>query len=142
MDYATAGSTGVQLSPLCFGTMSFGSEADEQVSAQMFRRVSEAGVNFVDTTDVCGQGASEQILGTLISSCRNEVVITSRVLYPTGNDVNAQGPSRRHIARAVETSLERPGTDSIDFYFAHAFHARTPIDETVRALDDLQRSRA
>jgi aryl-alcohol dehydrogenase-like predicted oxidoreductase len=138
MQYVTVGSTGVQVSPLCFGTMSFGAEADEQAAAQMFHRVREAGINFFDTADVYAGGMSEEILGKLIAGCRDEVVIASKVFYPTGQDVNAQGLSRRHIVRAVEASLQRLGTDRLDFYFVHAFDERTPIEQTLRALDDLQ----
>jgi aryl-alcohol dehydrogenase-like predicted oxidoreductase len=138
MDYRTVGSTGVQVSPLCFGTMSFGAEADEQTSAEMFHRVREAGINFFDTADVYSGGASEQILGKLVAGCRDELVLASKVFYPTGQDVNAQGLSRRHITRAVEASLTRLGTDRLDFYFVHAFDERTPIEQTLRALDDLQ----
>ncbi len=138
MDYVTVGSTGVQVSPLCFGTMSFGSEADEQTSTEMFHRVREAGINFFDTADAYGDGASEQILGTLISDCRDEVVLGSKVFNPTGPDVNARGLSRRHIIRGVEASLKRLRTDWLDFYFVHAFDVRTPIEQTLRALDDLQ----
>ena len=139
MDYVTAGSTGVQVSPLCLGTMSFGDEADEDVSAQMFHRARRAGINFFDTADVYGQGASEEILGKLVSGRRDEAVIASKVFFPTGQDVNARGLSRRHIARAVEASLARLGTEWIDFYFVHAFDELTPIEETLGALDDLQR---
>lgn len=134
----TVGSTGVQVSPLCFGTMSFGAEADEQVAAQMFGRVREAGINFFDTADLYGGGASEEILGKLIGECRDEVVIASKVFFPTRSDVNAQGLSRRHIMRGVEASLTRLGTEWLDFYFVHAFDERTPIQQTLGALDDLQ----
>lgn len=137
MNYVTIGSTGVQVSPLCFGTMSFGSEADEQTAAQMFRRARDKGINFFDTADVYGNGVAEEILGRLIADCRQEVVLASKVFYPTGEDVNAQGLSRRHIFEAVEASLGRLGTDRLDFYFVHAFDERTPIDQTLRALDDL-----
>src|SRR5258708_4284178 len=114
MRYVPVGSTGVQVSPLCFGTMSFGSEADEQTSAQLFGRVRDAGINFFDTADVYGGGASEKILGALLAGCRDEIVLTSKVFFPTGADVNAQGLSRRHVARAVEASLTRLGTDRRD----------------------------
>ncbi len=100
--------------------MTFGSEADESVSGQIFHRAREAGINFFDTADVYGQGAAEQILGKLVTGGRDEVVIASKVFYPTGSDVNAGGLSRRHIVRAVEASLTRLGTDWIDFYFVHA----------------------
>jgi aryl-alcohol dehydrogenase-like predicted oxidoreductase len=139
MDYVTVGSTGVRVSPLCFGAMSFGTEADENVSAQMFQRCRDEGINFFDTADVYGQGSSEQILGRLIAGCRDDVVITSKVFFPTGSDVNARGLSRRHIVRAVEASLKRLGTDWIDFYFLHAFDERTPMEQTLHALDDLKR---
>jgi len=139
MEYVPVGSTGVRISPLCFGTMSFGSEADEDVSAQMFHRVREAGINFFDTADVYGAGASEEILGKLISGCRDEIVLASKVFYPTGPDINAAGLSRRHIVRSVEDSMTRLGTDRLDFYFVHAFDEHTPIEQTLHALDDLQR---
>jgi aryl-alcohol dehydrogenase-like predicted oxidoreductase len=135
MEYPTVGSTGVHVSPLCLGTMSFGSEADEQVSAQMFRRAREVGINFFDTADVYGQGASEEILGKLVADCRDEVVIATKVFYSTGPDVNAQGLSRRHIVRGVEASLERLGTEWVDFYFVHAFDEATPVEQTLSALD-------
>lgn len=139
MEYVQIGATGVKVSPLCLGTMSFGSEADEQVSADMFHRARERGINFFDTADAYGQGRSEEILGKLVADCRDDVVIASKVFYPTGPDINAQGLSRRHIVRAVEQSLKRLGTDRIDFYFVHAFDEHTPIEATLRALDDLQR---
>lgn len=133
------GSTGVRVSPLCLGTMSFGTEADEQTSAQMFRRCRDAGVNFFDTADVYGAGRAEQILGGLIARCRDEVVITSKVFFPTGSDVNARGLSRRHILSAVDASLTRLGTDWIDFYFAHNFDPNTPMAETIEPMDHLRR---
>ncbi len=139
MDFVTVGRTGVQVSPLCVGTMTFGVEADEQTSAQMFARARDAGINFFDTADMYGAGVSEQILGRLITGCRDELVISSKAYFPTGPDVNAQGLSRRHIMRAVEASLTRLGTDRIDFYFVHNFDDLAAIELTLRALDDLQR---
>ena len=105
MDYVTVGSTGVQVLPLCFGTMSFDSEADEQTSTEMLHRVREAGINFFDTPDAYGDGASDKILGTLISDCRDEVVLGSKVFNPTGQDINARGLSRRHIIRGSRLLL-------------------------------------
>ena len=138
MRYVTVGSTGVQVSPLCFGTMSFGSEADETTSAAMFHRVREKGINFFDTADVYGGGASEEILGGLVADCRDDVVLTSKVFFPTGDGPNDAGLSRRHIMSAAQ-ALRRLGTDRLDFYFVHAFDDRTPIEQTLRALDDLVR---
>ncbi|WP_423182501.1 aldo/keto reductase [Arthrobacter sp. NyZ413] len=139
MNFRTVGSTGIHVSPLCFGTMSFGSEADQETSAAMYRQVRERGINFFDSANVYGGGASEEILGGLIAKERDDVVITSKVFFPTSGDVNAQGLSRRHIIQAVEASLTRLDTDRIDFYFVHAFDENTPIETTLRALDDLQR---
>jgi len=139
MEYRTLGRTGVQVSYLCFGTMSFGSIADEETSAAMFHRCRDVGINFFDTANVYADGRSEEILGQLISDCRDEIVLTSKVGVPAGKDVNAGGLSRRHIMLAVEDSLKRLGTDRLDFYFLHKFDSRTPIEETLRALDDLVR---
>jgi aryl-alcohol dehydrogenase-like predicted oxidoreductase len=139
MDHVTIGSTGVRVSPLCLGTMTFGSEADEQTSTALFHRARDRGVNFFDTADLYGRGRAEEILGGLIHGSRDELVITSKAFFPAGRDVNAQGMSRRHLMRAVEHSLRRLGTDRIDFYFVHAFDDRTSIEQTLRALDDLQR---
>ncbi|GMA97276.1 aldo/keto reductase [Pelosinus sp. IPA-1] len=138
MKYRTIGKTGIQVSSLCFGTMSFGGNADEETSKAMFKRCREAGINFFDTANVYSQGRSEQILGECIADCRDEIVLTTKVFYPTGKDINAGGLSRRHIMLEVEKSLRRLKTDRIDFYFVHCFDENTPMEETLRALDDLQ----
>ncbi|MFH5184895.1 aldo/keto reductase [Paenibacillus sp. TAB 01] len=140
MQYRTLGKTGVQVSSLCFGTMSFGGNADEAESRAMFNRCREAGVNFFDTANVYTQGRSEEILGRCIrdANCRNDIVLTSKVCFPTGEDRNARGLSRRHILLSVEDSLRRLGTDRLDVYFVHHFDPLTPMEETLRALDDLQ----
>ncbi|MCL2582745.1 MAG: aldo/keto reductase [Streptosporangiales bacterium] len=139
MNYVTVGSTGVRVSPLCFGTMSFGGDADEDMSGQMYRRVRDAGINFFDCANGYSGGEAERILGKLIAGSRDEVVITSKAYFPTGADTNARGLSRRHLTRALDASLERMGTDRLDFYFVHAFDNDTPIEETVEALDHLRR---
>lgn len=139
MDYSTVGRTGVRVSSLCLGTMSFGDAADEAESARMFRRALETGINFFDCADVYAGGRSEEILGGLIQGTRDELVLTSKVFGKTGEDVNARGLSRRHLTRAVEASLKRLRTDRLDFYFVHQFDASTPIEETLRGLDDLVR---
>ena len=137
MTYVTVGSTGVQVSPLCFGTMSFGSEADFETSAAMFRACREAGINFFDTANGYGGGASEEILGKLIAGSRDELVITSKVYFPVGPGPNDRGLSRRHVTRSVEASLTRLGTDRLDFYFVHHFDESVPVAEVVGTLDDL-----
>ena len=139
MEYRALGRTGVKVSCLCFGTMSFGDIADEKTSAAMFHRCRELGINFFDTANVYAAGRSERILGELIKDCRDEIVLTSKVGGTMGEDLNAGGLSRRHILMAVEESLRRLQTDRLDVYFVHIFDANTPIEETLRALDDLVR---
>lgn len=139
MEYRALGRTGVMVSQLCFGTMSFGAEADEVMSAKMFRRCREAGVNFFDCADVYSNGRAEEILGKLITDCRDEIVLTSKVCGPMGDDINARGLSRRNIMKAVEASLRRLGTDHLDLYFAHKFDSLTDLEHTLRAFDDLVR---
>ena len=140
MQYRTLGRTGVQVSQLCFGTMSFGGDADEQASAGMYTRCRDAGINFFDTADVYTKGRSEEILGKLIRGHRDELVITTKGHQPTGPDVNAQGASRRHLTMAVEASLKRLGTDRVEVYFLHMHDPKTPLDEAMRALEDLVRA--
>ncbi len=137
MDYHTVGRTGVKVSSLCFGTMSFGDTADEAESARLFAAARDAGINFFDCANVYAGGRSEEILGGLIEGARDELVITSKVFGRAGDGINDRGLSRRHLTRAVEASLKRLGTDRLEFYFVHQFDPDTPIDETLRALDDL-----
>jgi aryl-alcohol dehydrogenase-like predicted oxidoreductase len=129
----------VQVSCLCMGTMLFGKETSEEAAAEMFRRCREAGVNFFDTADAYNQGRSEEILGRLMGKDREEIVLASKVYFPTGTDVNASGLSRRHILSAVEASLKRLQTDHLDLYFLHNYDPKTAIEEPLRALDDLVR---
>ena len=139
MNYKFLGRTGLRVSGLCLGTMTFGAEADEAESTAMFNACCDAGVNFFDCADIYAGGRSEEILGRLIKDCREDVIITSKVYFATSKDVNAMGASRRRVMSAVEASLRRLGTDRIDIYFIHRFDDRTPLEETLRALDDLVR---
>lgn len=139
MQHRIVGRTGVRVSRLCLGTMAFGAEADEAEAARMYAAARDAGVNFVDTADVYAGGRAEEIVGRLIRGERDAVVLTSKVFGRVGDDVNARGLSRRHVVRAVEASLRRLGTDRLDFYFVHQFDRDTPMEETLRALDDLVR---
>ncbi|MBB6669447.1 aldo/keto reductase [Cohnella nanjingensis] len=139
MKYKTVGKTGIQVSELCFGTMSFGGNADRETSKQLFHRCLDKGINFFDTANVYSGGVSEEILGELIAGNRDELVLTSKAGFPFGDDVNARGSSRRHLSLSVEQSLKRLRTDRIEFYFIHRFDSLTAIEETVRTLDDLRR---
>jgi aryl-alcohol dehydrogenase-like predicted oxidoreductase len=135
--YGFLADTGVMVSSLALGTMSFGGDADEDTSRAIFARCREAGINVFDCANVYENGRSEEILGELVADCRDEVLLTSKVYYPTDDDPNAQGASRRHIRQAVEASLMRLRTDRIDLYFIHHFDERTSLEETLRAFDDL-----
>lgn len=137
MKYRYFGQTGVKISQYGFGTMSFGDIADEKMSKAMFHRCREAGINFFDCANVYGGGRSEEILGECIRDCREEVVITSKVYFPTGDDVNARGASRKHIRAAVESSLRRLNTGYIDVYYIHRFDEMTALEDTLRTLDEL-----
>jgi aryl-alcohol dehydrogenase-like predicted oxidoreductase len=137
MQYRYLGNTGVQVSKLCFGTMSFGGDADEETSAKLFQRCRDVGINFFDCANTYAGGRSEEILGRLASGIRDELVLTSKVYFPTGPDVNAGGATRKHILQSVEASLRRLQTDYLDVYFIHHFDEVTPLEETLRVLDDL-----
>jgi len=139
MKYVTLGRTGMKVSRLCFGTMSFGGDADEQTSAAMFNRCREAGINFFDCADIYQKGRAEEILGSLLANCRDEVVLTSKVYAPMSDNLNDRGLSRRHIMLAVENSLRRLKTDRLDLYFCHMFDAATAMEDTLGAMDDLVR---
>ena len=139
MDYRFLGRTGVRVSRLAFGTMSFGGDADEATSAALFARCRDAGINLFDCADVYAGGRSEMILGRLVAGCRDEVVLTTKAYFPTSDDHNARGSSRYHLVRAVEASLRRLGTDRIDVFFLHRHDDRTDPEETLRAVDDLVR---
>lgn len=139
MEYRWLGRTGIRVSTLCFGTMSFGDAADEEGSAAMYRRCRDAGINLFDCANVYAAGRSEEILGRLIADERDEVVIMSKVGFPMGGGINDVGLSRRHLIASVEASLRRLGTDRLDILFLHRFDPHTPIDETLHALDRLVR---
>ena len=137
MKFKALGRTGVQVSELCFGTMSFGGDADGQESARMFSRCRDAGINFFDCADAYSAGQAETILGGLIDGDRNELVLTSKCFVPMAGDGNAGGGNRRHILRAVEASLKRLKTDRLDVLFMHRWDPVVPLEETLRALESL-----
>jgi aryl-alcohol dehydrogenase-like predicted oxidoreductase len=140
MEYRVLGRTGVQVSQLCFGTMSFGGDADEAASAAMFRAVRDAGINFFDCADQYNNGRAEEILGRLARGERDDLVIATKCFNPVRPDRNARGGSRRHVTRAVEASLKRLQTDRVEFLFLHQQDPLTPIEETLRAFEDLVRA--
>jgi aryl-alcohol dehydrogenase-like predicted oxidoreductase len=139
MQMTVLGGTGVHVSTLCFGTMTFGGDADEATSKALFSRCMDAGINFYDCASNYAGGRSEEILGRLIENVRHELVITSKFASQTNKDVNQRAASRRNLVETVETSLRRLRTDYIDVFFVHRTDWETELEETVRALDDLVR---
>jgi len=140
MHYKTLGRTGITVSELCFGTMSFGGDADAAESARLYAACRDAGINFFDCADVYSKGTAEEILGDLIAGERDSLVITSKCVSKMSDEVNDRGASRRHIALSVEASLRRLKTDRLDVYFLHRWDPTTPLEESLRALEDLQRA--
>jgi aryl-alcohol dehydrogenase-like predicted oxidoreductase len=148
MDYTRFGKTGMKVSKLCLGCMTYGSTKwrdwvlEEEASRPFIREALERGINFFDTADVYSLGASEEILGRAIKDFakRDEVVIATKLFNPMGPSVNARGLSRKHVMEAIDISLRRLGTDYVDLYQIHRFDPETPIEETVEALNDVVRA--
>ena len=133
------GRTGLKVSELCLGCMTFGGQCDEQASFAIMDRAVEAGCNFFDTANVYTEGRSEQIVGKWLKGRRDSIVLATKVRGPVGKGPNEGGLSRKHIMQAVEDSLRRFQTDYIDLYQVHSVDPETPLEETLRALDDLVR---
>ncbi|MDA0164415.1 aldo/keto reductase [Solirubrobacter ginsenosidimutans] len=139
MDFRPLGRTGVQVSPLCLGTMMFGAwgNPDHDDSVRIIHRALDAGINFVDTADVYSAGESEEIVGKALKGRRDDVVLATKFFMPMGDDPNRRGGSRRWIVKAVEDSLRRLDTDWIDLYQVHRPDPAVDVDETLGALTDL-----
>ena len=145
MEYTTLGATGVTVSRICLGCMSYGTSQwrpwvlDEDDARPFFRRAVEAGINFFDTADMYSLGASEEVTGRALREYARmeEVVLATKVFNPMGDGPNMGGLSRKHIVQGCEASLRRLGVETIDLYQIHRFDPNTPIDETLSALDHL-----
>jgi aryl-alcohol dehydrogenase-like predicted oxidoreductase len=141
VEYRYLGGSGLRVSELCLGAMTFGQEADEATSHQLLDRFVDAGGNFIDTADVYGGGASEEVIGRwLAGRSREDFVVATKLFWPTGGGPNDHGAGRKHILAAVRASLRRLGTDHIDLYQIHAFDEATPLEETLSTLDGLVRA--
>src|ERR671911_88906 len=140
MEYRSLGDTGLMVSELCLGCMTFGREADEGDSRKIVERFLDAGGNFLDTADVYSKGLSEEITGRAIKAVRDDVVLATKVFFPMGEGPNDIGLSRKHVTQGCEDSLRRLGTDYIDLYQVHCWDGGTPLEETLSALTDLVRS--
>jgi len=141
MEYRFLGRTGMRVSELCLGAMTFGRETSEDISYQIMDRFVDAGGTFIDTADVYSQGVSEEIVGRwLKGKNRDDLVIATKVRFPMGEGPNDVGLSRKHILAGVEASLHRLGTDYIDLYQVHCWDPITPLEETLGTLNQLVQS--
>jgi aryl-alcohol dehydrogenase (NADP+) len=146
MDYVRLGKTGLKVSRICLGAMTYGSSKwrdwvlDEEASRPFIKRALEAGINFFDTADMYSLGASEEVLGRALKDfgpSRENMVVATKVFNPMGEGPNERGLSRKHILHAIDNSLRRLGTDYVDLYQIHRFDYGTPIEETIEALHDV-----
>ena len=148
MEYARLGSTGLKVSRICLGAMTYGDPAwrpwilSEEAGRPFIRRALEHGINFFDTADMYSLGKSEEVLGRALKdfASREKVVIATKVYNPMSADPNDRGLSRVHLLSSIDSSLRRLGTDYVDLYQIHRWDAETPIEETLRALEDIVRS--
>jgi len=143
MEYVRLGRAGVRVSRICLGCMSFGNETEWKLEIDQARpivkRALDLGINFYDTANVYSNGRSEEITGELLQGFRDDVVLATKVYFPMGERPNQQGLSRFHILKQIEGSLRRLRTDHVDLYQIHRWDHETPIEETLRTLDDLVR---
>jgi aryl-alcohol dehydrogenase (NADP+) len=146
MDYVRLGKTGLKVSRICLGAMTYGSPKwrdwvlDEEASRPFIKRALEAGINFFDTADMYSVGASEEVLGRALKDfgpSRENIVVATKVFNPMGEGPNERGLSRKHILHAIDNSLRRLGMDYVDLYQIHRFDYGTPIEETIEALHDV-----
>ncbi|WP_321785941.1 aldo/keto reductase [Burkholderia pyrrocinia] len=148
MEYVRLGTSGLKVSKLCLGCMTYGDPswrpwvATEDVARPFIRAALDAGVMFFDTADIYSDGESERVLGRALRdfAARDDVVIATKAFFPTGDGPNARGLSRKHLFASIDASLQRLGTDYVDLYVIHRFDPDTPIDETLDALDAIVRS--
>jgi aryl-alcohol dehydrogenase-like predicted oxidoreductase len=140
MEYRRLGRSGLKVSEIGLGGNNFGGRADEESSLNIINHALEMGINFVDTADMYAQGRSEELVGKAVNGKRSQVVIATKFGYPGSVGPSEQRGSRNYILRAVDASLRRLNTDYIDLYYIHYPDSETPIEETLRALDDLVRT--
>jgi aryl-alcohol dehydrogenase-like predicted oxidoreductase len=137
MEYRRLGRSGLKVSEICLGTMTFGFSVDHAEATEIVHLALEGGINFFDTADAYNQGRSEEILGQALKGRRREAVVATKFFNPMGPGPNDSGMSRVHIMHAIEDSLQRLGMDYVDVYYIHHVDVQTPLEEMLRALDDL-----
>ncbi len=141
MEYRFVGKTGLRVSSVSIGGwLTFGKSVGDEDAHDILRAALDAGINFIDVADIYAKGESERVVGSFIRDIkRSDLVISSKVFWPMSENPNDRGLSRKHIFESVEKSLRRLGTDYLDIYYCHRFDPNTPVEETVRAMDDLVR---
>jgi aryl-alcohol dehydrogenase-like predicted oxidoreductase len=144
MKYRKLGNTGLIVSEVALGTMQFGGKMNmgnlgQEETSRMVKLALDHGINFIDTADVCSLGESETFLGNALQGVRNEIVRATKVRLPMGGNFNHSGATRLNIMREIESSLQRLQTDYIDLYQVHGWDSNTPLEETLRSLNDLVR---
>ena len=145
MEYVRLGRTGLKVSRICLGTMTYGTPQwrpwvlDEAASRPFIARAVELGITFFDTADMYSRGESERVVGRALKEFarRDQIVLATKAFYPVTDGPNAKGLSRKHLLDAIDTSLQRLGTDFVDLYQIHRFDYETPIEETLEALHDI-----
>lgn len=137
MKYRRLGSSGVKLSALGLGTNAFGKRADEDTSIRIIHHAMDSGINFIDTANIYTGSESERIIGQALAGRRHEVVLATKAGLPKGSGPNERGSSRYHLMQELEGSLRRLQTDYVDLYQIHTFDPNTPLEETLRTLDDM-----
>ena len=140
MEYRSLGRSGLKVSEIGLGGNTFGQRADEPTSLAIINHAIDIGINYIDTADMYAQGRSEELVGKAVKNRRSRVIIATKFARAMGDSPNDQGGSRYYIMKAVEASLRRLQTDYIDLYQMHQSDPTTPIEETLRALDDLIRA--
>jgi len=137
MQYNRLGTTGVLVSDICLGTMTFGNEADEETSREIMGAALDRGINFFDTAHNYNKGATEEIVGRWIGPHRGEIILASKVYFPSGGGMNDKGSSRRNILRTVETTLQRLQTDCLDMLYLHCWDDDAALEQSLMALNTL-----
>jgi aryl-alcohol dehydrogenase-like predicted oxidoreductase len=139
MEYRKLGRAGIKVSRLCLGTMMFGGQTPESDSIRIIHQACDAGINFIDTADIYNKGQSEEVVGRALSGRRERIVLATKGRQPMGDGPNDSGAGRGHLMAALDASLKRLQTDFVDIYYTHTPDYETPIDETLRAMDDMVR---
>ena len=137
MQYVNLGKSGLKVSQICLGANNFGGQIDEKDSIRIVRKAIDSGINLIDTANIYTNGRSEEVIGKAMQGCRDQVIVATKVGFDVGQGPNQSGLSRKHILWQIEQSLKRLATDFVDIYYLHRFDQETPLEETLRTLNEL-----